>query len=686
MISIGIVTAQNSQSIVPVPGFAGYSTGTAIHATALQAGDTGPRLVNADAGFSAAESNTAALGAKANEMQVALHSADADGKNSSGRGAGLQVDIGGGLPEDQQAIALAGQANSTAPPSTGFERHELPGIPNNPGDGPLALNPIAWASLLRGEALANFTDDPCGLGPLTPLGYGLGYAADAQLLDASGSTTGLPPDGRLIAPIVATDNPFPERSAVQSRSITYAVPNGAGKYGLVSETRMTFAPIHIGRFNPLGLPAEIAPGVGTGLVVELLGEWVFRATATGLPGGASLSYGVEDGFGHPVTPGTAVIRLSTSAGLLPWDLTLTLQDVFGDAGLVLPSALQPLLGLALGEDARAIAAPGATPDADSAPTIDSANGTTASGAVDVLRVNLLQNPSPGVTGADVRLGHFEAAVSVPAGGFDCTAPTTTTTSTTTTLPPTTTSTTAGPGPTTTTSTTIAPTTTTTAGPGPTTTTSTTVPPTGTLEICNVGDHSHGQVTGAFTYKFQGKNVRIPVDTCTGPLTVAAQKTTVKQVERDGIRMTDCDTTPAARLVKCEPFETRATTRIPPGGVENETILTFTNVVDDTNVAPIKVCKIAGNGIAVGTQFTFTVGDRTVNVPAGPADQGGYCRLLQNFPLNQQVKITEQAKSGVSVSAISVQPSERKVSSSNANRTVTIKVGRNTTVVSFTNHR
>jgi len=49
-----------------------------------------------------------------------------------------------------------------------------------------------------------------------------------------------------------------------------------------------------------------------------------------------------------------------------------------------------------------------------------------------------------------------------------------------------------------------------------------------------------------------------------------------------------------------------------------------------------------------------------------------------------VTVTEAAKSGTHVSAIKVQPFDRQVSKSTANRTATVKVARTLTVVTFTN--
>ena len=208
---------------------------------------------------------------------------------------------------------------------------------------------------------------------------------------------------------------------------------------------------------------------------------------------------------------------------------------------------------------------------------------------------------------------------------------------------------------------------------------------GVLEICKRADNANGTVSGTYTFTFQGRSVNVPVGTCTGPLTVAAGDVTVREVPKKGVRISACSTRPTNRLVRCDPANSDAVARVAAGGVANETILTFTNrIVNPTPMGAIKVCKIAGRGVAVGTNFGFTVGTKSVQVPAGPANQGGYCKILYGFTAGSNVKVTEALRSGTHVSAISVQPVDRKVSSSNVNRTATVTVRSGTTVVSFTN--
>jgi len=465
-LSIGLIAymlgaALPSRSKVDqVPGITARASGVAIHADAIQAGATGPRVVDAEIAFAAANVNSDGFGATSaqNEMQVNVQPQAIPfvGTKASGRGGALELGLGSDVPTNADTLAQT-VSEAVAPPNSPIVIKDA---------GPLPINPLAYVSLLHSEALANFGENPCVSASNSPIAYGRGYAADAQLIDTSASTT----SGPLTNPVIATDDPNPARAVSQSASFVYAIPNsnttGGQHYGLVSETHTTFAPVTILRMAP-------APA----LIIEVLGEWVFKTTATGIPDNPATAgvneagkveyYVLDDVTKAPVTPSTAVIRFSTTGGLLY--TSLTFQQVFGGTGLVVP--LPPLLDLAIGEDPRALAAPGVAPDPNSAPTIN-ANGTGVSGAVDVVRLSVLAGVQVGFSLAQVRIGHFESALTVPAGGFTCSLPPTsppTTATTTTTIPTSTTSsttTTTGP--------------TTTAGPTttlkPTTTTSTTTPP------------------------------------------------------------------------------------------------------------------------------------------------------------------------------------------------------------------
>src|SRR3954470_8471390 len=250
--------------------FSGYSTGTLVHADLLQFGSLGApvgRLVNADVGFSGAAADTTGLANPVhNEMQNAVSPA-LPTKNSYGRGSGLELGLGTDLPNNPDAnqLILAGLAEASAPPPSGLVTKEV---------GPIKANPLIYASLLRGQAEANFDPDACFTNP-TNISFGLANAANAELLN----TGGVNPDGSMQQPIVATNigNPT-DRAAVQSKSFMHLVPNGDNTFALQAESHQTFVPVTLFK----GTPNELR--------IELLGEWVLRATATGKPGGGSVTY------------------------------------------------------------------------------------------------------------------------------------------------------------------------------------------------------------------------------------------------------------------------------------------------------------------------------------------------------------------------------------------------------------
>lgn len=437
------------------PAVIAFATGTGLHVDALQAGLEGPRVADAEVAFSAANVNAQGFGANSgvNENSVLLQPNPADedpavpfvGKNASARGAGLELGVGSDVPTQAGEVLAMTRSNAVAPPDSS----------NTDDLGPLPVGPAAYVSALHSDASGLWDMPTCLTTADEPIAYGRGYAADVMLLDA-----GTPDeDGVLQNPVVATDDPNPTRNVIQTESFIYAVPNGNGnKYGLVSEVHQTYAPITVLRSTP-------APA----LIIEVLGEWFVKTTADGV-NPATMEYGVTDpDTGNPVAPGATVIRLSVDGGLTYSGFSF--QDV-QEGGIVLPT--NPLLELAIGEDLRAISAPGAIPNVDSAPTL-LANGTRASGAVDVVRLSVLKGITDGVSAADLRIGHFESSLQVPAGGFSCPPPPTTTTTTgstttttrpatTTTAVPLSTTTTAAPGTTTTTARPLASTTTTSTPP------------------------------------------------------------------------------------------------------------------------------------------------------------------------------------------------------------------------------
>jgi streptogramin lyase len=119
-----------------------------------------------------------------------------------------------------------------------------------------------------------------------------------------------------------------------------------------------------------------------------------------------------------------------------------------------------------------------------------------------------------------------------------------------------------------------------------------------------------------------------------------------------------------------------------------TEVTFTNI-GSTPSAQLKVCKIAGSGVAVGTNFGFSVLSATapgsiqiVTVPAGPAEQGGYCVIAGAFQPGTKTTVTELPASGYAVTGIAVNGTA--VGSGTPTASVTVENGMNN--VAFTNGR
>ena len=364
--SQGPVAAQ----VLSDQAFSGYSSGTAVSVNALQLGTT--QVANVQQATASAVVNSKGLNPppSVNEMgQTVLPPAEA-AKNAYGRGAGAEVGLLTNVPDpnNQNQLILSGLAQADAPPPTG---------PVVKTVGPVVLDPVVRAALLTGVAQATYDPNFCPIG--VPFSYGRGEAAGAQVLTSPG-----PPASGLV------DTSQAGKDVSQSRSFTYLVPNGDGTFGMASETHMTVAPITIGAVG--GLPAPVT--------LELVGEFVLRTVATGKPGGASVTF-APAGSPSPTDP---LVKLNGTT-------VLTTQQLLGGGGLNVPVA--PLLTLQIGVPPRPI---GATTGAAVAAT----DGTSASGAVDLVRLSVLS--VPGLTGGDIRVAHAEGAVSAPAGGIKCTVP------------------------------------------------------------------------------------------------------------------------------------------------------------------------------------------------------------------------------------------------------------------------
>ena len=155
-----------------------------------------------------------------------------------------------------------------------------------------------------------------------------------------------------------------------------------------------------------------------------------------------------------------------------------------------------------------------------------------------------------------------------------------------------------------------------------------VPPTGFLQICKVA--GAGVVTGTnFVFLVAGTPVTVPAGlppggACSAALVEPAGSVTIAETLPSGTVLTAVTTLPAGMLVASDLAAGTATVIVQNGG---QTVVTFLDTIPAVppTTGFLQICKVAGAGITVGTNFTFNVAGTTVIVTAGPAP-GGSCSL------------------------------------------------------------
>jgi hypothetical protein len=112
---------------------------------------------------------------------------------------------------------------------------------------------------------------------------------------------------------------------------------------------------------------------------------------------------------------------------------------------------------------------------------------------------------------------------------------------------------------------------------------------------------------------------------------------------------------------------------------------------------LKICKIAGVGIIVGTPFNFTISPSTATIPvqAGPPAEGGYCTVVAGtFQVGTSVTVTEMVPAvdaapaitvnGVSTASADCTPSPNALLAAPFMCSVVAMIGPGINEVSFTN--
>jgi hypothetical protein len=196
------------------------------------------------------------------------------------------------------------------------------------------------------------------------------------------------------------------------------------------------------------------------------------------------------------------------------------------------------------------------------------------------------------------------------------------------------------------------------------------PQTGTLEICKLA--AGKGVAGSFAFAVEGRpgTIEVPVGGCSLPVTLPAGTATVTEVARPGFSVAAVDAIPSNRLVQSDLAARSAKVTIVAGGVENQTILTFTNKA--TPKGWLEVCKAKPARDSLTGRFNFTVGQagsptRTVTVPVGG------CSMAMQLSAGTAT-VTEVARTGAQLVGVAATPSDRLVGTPDlANRTATVRI-------------
>lgn len=204
-----------------------------------------------------------------------------------------------------------------------------------------------------------------------------------------------------------------------------------------------------------------------------------------------------------------------------------------------------------------------------------------------------------------------------------------------------------------------------------------------LKICKVaGDSSLlGQ---NFPFTANGSSLTVPAGsppggTCELVPGVYTAGTTVDIAEGivPGTEVSDITVGPSSREVSGSLSLTNRTVSVVLGS--GETVVTYTNVPAPPGT--LKICKVAGAGVAPGSMWTFTVSGMTgsVTVPAGS------CTIAGQFAFNSTHTITETATPGFAVTAITANPASRLVGTPNlATGTASVMIGTGVTEALYTN--
>jgi hypothetical protein len=176
----------------------------------------------------------------------------------------------------------------------------------------------------------------------------------------------------------------------------------------------------------------------------------------------------------------------------------------------------------------------------------------------------------------------------------------------------------------------------------------------------------------FTFTVAGRTVTVPAGPgptgfCSSAIEVPAGTVTVTETVPAGFQLVSCRTVPPELFGGLS--GNTATVTVRAGGIELQTILICTDI---RVTGFLQICKVAGDGVTVGTNFTFTVDGRTVTVPAGPGPTG-FCSSAIEVPAGT-VRVTETVPAGFQLVSCRTVPPELFGGLSDSTATVTVRPG------------
>jgi hypothetical protein len=230
-----------------------------------------------------------------------------------------------------------------------------------------------------------------------------------------------------------------------------------------------------------------------------------------------------------------------------------------------------------------------------------------------------------------------------------------------------------------------------------------------IEVCKESS-TKSPVTGNFTFTattiptptdgtvFTSDPLVVPVGFCTGPIPVPVGTVMVTETPKPGTRVSAITAETGSSqnlLTSTDPPNGTATLKVAPlaaGVPSSETVLDFTN----EGTGQLKVCKIAGTRVDIGTIFPFTVtgpaGSVSYMVPAGPSSEGGYCIVDESpLPVGTSVTVGEGSPAAIPVgcsytlTGVTVSVNGTLIDSVTiTNGLVPVKIGPGFTEATFTN--